>query len=126
MWNATKSLHLSSICTKLLIVTVFVFAAFLPKLLETYIEVSPAYSQITQLSPLMAILYLCCLPALIALFSLDRLLGNIKKDRVFVEINVRYLRIISWCCFAVAALLVCAVIYYPVFIAVGIVAASLD
>lgn len=123
MWNSTKSLQLSSICTKLLIAAVFVFAAFLPKMLNAYIAVSPAYSQLAQITPLMVVLYLCCLPALAALFSLDRLLVNIKREEVFVERNVRHLRIISWCCFAVAAFLACAVYYYLIFLAVAIVAA---
>lgn len=123
MWNSKKSLNLSWVCTKLLIVAVFAFAAFLPKMLEVYLEVSPAYSQLSQIAPLMVVLYLCCLPALAALFALDRLLTNIKKDEIFVEPNVRYLRIISWCCFAVAIFLACAVYYYLVFLAVAIVAA---
>ena len=106
-----------------MIVAVFIFAAFLPKMLQAYIELSPTYIQLLQVMPLMVVLYLCCLPALAALFALDRLLANMKKHEVFVHPNVRYLRIISWCCFAVAAFLGCAVYYYLVFAAVAIVAA---
>jgi O-antigen/teichoic acid export membrane protein len=53
-------------------------------------------------------LYICCLPTLTALFCLDRLLRNIKNEQVFIRLNVKLLRIISWCCFAVALILLIA------------------
>lgn len=43
------------------------------------------------------------LPAYAALWQLYRLLGNISRGQVFVAANVRCLRVISWCCFAAAA-----------------------
>ena len=55
--------------------------------------------------------YICAyvgfVPAIIALLSLDMLLRNIKKDLVFSRINVKCLRIISWCCFAIAIIMLC-------------------
>jgi hypothetical protein len=50
----------------------------------------------------------CCVPALLALVSLDRLLGSIGRGEVFIAKNVRALRLISWCCFAEALLLAAA------------------
>lgn len=52
--------------------------------------------------------YACCVPALYALYCLDRLLANIKKKEIFIEKNVKFLRRISWCCFAVSALILIA------------------
>ena len=46
--------------------------------------------------------YPCSIFAYVALYSLLRMLFHIKKDRIFIPENVRYLRRISWCCFAVA------------------------
>ena len=43
-----------------------------------------------------------CCALLVFLFML---LNNISKKKIFVPENVKNLRIISWCCFAVAALL---------------------
>lgn len=123
MWNSAKSLNLSWVCTRILIVCVVVFAICLPWLLGFYVEVSPFYSRMWQAAPLMLVLYLCCLPALAALFCLERLLTNIKKGEIFVPVNVQYLRRISWCCFAAAAFLACGVYYYLAFIAVAIAAA---
>jgi len=54
----------------------------------------------------LTITYLCfCLPALGALWALDRLLSAVRREQVFTAGNVRCLRIISWCCFAAGAIL---------------------
>jgi hypothetical protein len=71
----------------------------------------------------MAIMYICCVPALIALYSLDRLLANISNEDVFIPKNVGYLRRISWCCFAVAGMVALAGYYYYVFFLGAIMAA---
>lgn len=49
-----------------------------------------------------ACFYPCALFAYVTLYSLIRLLFNIKHDEIFIKENVQYLRRISWCCFAVA------------------------
>jgi len=76
--------------------------------------------EISNLYPFMAILYMCAVPAMAALLCLHRLLGNIKKEAVFIHENVRMLRVISWCCFATALLLMFAVKYYLLLGLVGI------
>lgn len=45
--------------------------------------------------------YLCAVFAFTALFYLNRLLKNIAEDRIFIEENVKILRILSWCCYFV-------------------------
>lgn len=45
--------------------------------------------------------YLCAVLAFTALFYLNRLLKNIAEDRIFIEENVKILRILSWCCYFV-------------------------
>ena len=52
-------------------------------------------------------------PAYTVMWFLYRLLDNISKERVFVEENVRCLRIISWCCF-VASVVFLASSFYSV------------
>jgi len=64
--------------------------------------------------------YACFAPAMIALFSLDLVLRNIRKDLVFFRANVKCLRIISWCCFAIAIIMLCGwpfISYVLVFVA---------
>lgn len=46
--------------------------------------------------------YPSALFAYVTLYSLIRLLFNIKRDEIFIKENVQCLRCISWCCFVVA------------------------
>ena len=58
--------------------------------------------------------YPCALLAYVTLYSLIRLLLNIKKDIIFVLANVKYLRRISWCCVMVSLITLSAsVLYVP-------------
>ena len=54
------------------------------------------------------------------------LLKNIKNGRVFIPDNVRYLRIVSWCCTAAAVLCLASAAYYLPFIFVAIAAAFMS
>ena len=69
--------------------------------------------------------YPCAVLGFVTLYSLIRLLVNIKNDAIFITANVKYLRCISWCCFAVSLItLVAGVLYIPylfVFVAAGFV-----
>jgi hypothetical protein len=104
MWNADKSVVLSLICTKLVMLLVVVFAFVAPNIVDYYLGYTAAINSDIA-SDFLVTVYTCCVPALIALFCLDRLLTNIKRKEVFIEKNVRYLRWISWCCFVVSALI---------------------
>ena len=59
--------------------------------------------------------YYCCVPVVeLALWNLDKLLGNILAEQVFTQENVRRIRAIRWCCFGIALLcLPVSLIYYP-------------
>lgn len=123
MWNSNKSLQLSCICTRLVMVLVVACAIALPYLMDIYQSIGIYYVNEINTKIFMIILYVCCIPALAALYSLDRLLVNIKKEDVFITKNVAYLRTISWCCFGVAILVAMAGYYYLLFYFVAIVAA---
>ncbi|QAT42197.1 DUF2975 domain-containing protein [Aminipila luticellarii] len=123
MWNSNKSLQLSCICTRFVMVLVVVCAAALPYLIDIYLSIGPHYISEMDMGPFMVILYACCIPALAALFNLDRLLRNIKKEEVFTDKNVTCLRRISWCCFGAAVLVVMAGYYYFLFYFVAVVIA---
>ena len=123
MWSSIKSVKLSLICTRCVIVLVVACAVGLPKMMDRYLEYAGIYSNMMQADPLMVILYVCCIPAMVALICLDRLLANIKREEIFTDKNVKLLRIISWCCFAVSIIFACAGKYYLLFIAAAIAAA---
>ena len=101
MWNRDRSVLLSLICTRIIMVLalllafLFVFGAWF------WHGLIPGYDPVP-----LAITYLCFyIPAFGALWALDRLLCAIRREEVFTAGNVRYLRIISWCCFAAGAIL---------------------
>jgi len=120
MWNSLKSVQLSLICTKIVILLIIVCAVLLPEILDRYMDYALIPMEISNLYPFMAILYLCSIPAMAALVCLHLLLGNIRKEKVFITGNVKLLRTISWCCFATALILVFAVKYYLLLGLVGI------
>jgi hypothetical protein len=121
MWNANKSAQVSSICTKIVIVLIACAVLAAPQLVNSYIvyAMKDPGVRITML----VMIYTSSVPALIAMICLDRLLVNIKKKDVFVDKNVRYLRVISWCCFAVSAILFAAGFRYLLFLIIAVAAA---
>lgn len=126
MWNKKMSVMLS-------IVICFVFSAVLtaalflgPWAVETWLNAYRGWEIGTQAMHYMLKLfklsfYPCAVFAYITLYSLIKLLFNIKNNQIFINSNLKYLRRISWCCFAVAAItLVSGVCYIPyLFIAVA-------
>lgn len=99
MWSKSKSVLLSCVLVKFLFPILVIGAFIIPKL---------AYWYTYQLRgddffvPLMVALYVLLAFAVIAVYCLDRLLANIKNEKVFISKNVAFLRTISWCCFGVS------------------------
>ena len=121
MWNPSKSVLVSSICTKIMIVLVICAAIAAPYLVKSYVAYTMKNPYV--IKPLLATIYACCVPGLTALFSLDRLLVNIKRKNVFIEKNVKHLRVISWCSFAVSIILFLSGFYYLLFLLIAVAAA---
>ena len=117
MWTKSKSAFLTLICTRILIGVIIAIAIAMP------LGTAFGFYGVNTLGPAGRVLfvgiptetlraiflcaYACFVFAMIALFSLDLLLRNIRKDEVFTRVNVKYLRIISWCCFGVAVAAFC-------------------
>ena len=122
MWTNAKSAFLSLICTRALIGVAIFVAAALPFVLQgghmnglsvAFYGSSPEAGMLYVGMPSETVLaiyicaYACFVPAMIALITLDLLLRNIRKDQVFLRENVKRLRVISWCCFAIAIIMLC-------------------
>lgn len=61
--------------------------------------------------------YTCCPAAWCALYCIHKLLTNIIHENVFIQKNVSYMRILSWCCaFVALACFVAGFFYVPFFI----------
>ena len=68
---------------------------------------------------LIAAIYLCSIPAWVALCCLFRLLQRIRKDTVFCAENIRSMRVTAWCCMAVALLCAAAAFFHPMLLVVA-------
>lgn len=121
MWTPSKSALASSICNRIMICIVIGIVATAPYLVKGYVLYTMKDTVI--ILPLTLTIYACAVPGLIALFSLDRLLANIKKKEVFIEKNVKYLRAISWCSFTVSLILLISGFYYILFLIMAFAAA---
>lgn len=105
-----KSLILSQILVKICYGIVLACCIFAPMLVNYYNEKTAHIHEGSVTAPLLITLY-CCVPfAVGALICLDMLLGNISRGEPFISRNVTLLRVISYCCFGVAA----AFIYFAI------------
>ena len=121
MWNPGKSVMVSSVCTKIVIGIVIFVAVASPYLVKNYVSYTMKDPDV--IFPLIMTIIACAVPGLIALFSLDRLLANIKRKEVFTARNVKHLRVISWCSFAVSAVSFVSGFYYLLFLIIAVAAA---
>lgn len=96
MWTNEKSTILTSILTKAIIGFMIIGLFVVPLGAKWYDLVSQKEPIFIQL---LVAIYLAYIPGFVMMFSLDRLLSNIRKKQVFTEQNIKYLRIASWCCF---------------------------
>ena len=128
MWNRKRSVTLS-------IVVCFIFVGILtaalfigPWFVKFWFTVYRGWEEngeaMRNKSTLFAsCFYPCSVFAYITLYSLLKLLFNIKKDEIFIDSNVKYLRRISWCCFAVSFITLVGGVFYIPFLFVAAAAA---
>lgn len=115
MWNFRRSITLS-IAVSFIIGAVLTFCAFaLPGMLKWYFSAAHSIVPPALLFKTVLICFYICLPfAYLALFCLLKILFAVNKEEIFINSNITMLRILSWCCFAVAAVtLVGGRFYYP-------------
>lgn len=128
MWNKDRSLILSiaSCYAFAVVLTLAVFLA--PWVIEFWFCRFRGWEEGGEAIRNMVRLFSACFYpsaplAYVTLYSLLRLLGNIRRGDTFTRRNVSYLRRISWCCIAVGAItLVGGVLYLP-FLAISVCAA---
>jgi len=123
VWSRDRSVMLSVVATRLIFALAIALAIGLPYLMDSGFFSNRALIESAALRWLMPIYYSFLVPALTALFSLDRLLFAIRHEHVFTTGNVRYLRIITWCCFAAGIILLISSLTSIVFFVLAILAA---
>lgn len=96
---------------RLLVAAVIILAFCMPGLLRWYLTLRPLDSLARE--AILAAYYVCCPVVLYALWSIEKLMGNILSGRVFVEDTVRRVRRIRWCCLGVSGICLPAAFLYP-------------
>ncbi len=117
-WNKDRSVKLSKVCIIIFAVSMIAFVIFASRIFlfleeENYMLF---YGEPRRFS---VIIYFLAVPAATALAGLWKLLANIEKNKVFVEYNVKILRILSWWCFLAAIICIVSSIWYFSFLIVG-------
>lgn len=127
MWNKEKSSILS-------LVVCFFFTALLaaglflgPWAVKMWFQLYRGWEDGSDgLRQLIKIFNWCFYPSapfgFVTLYSLIKLLTNIRKGEIFIPSNVRYLRCISWCCFIVAVITTVGGVFYLPFFCIAVAA----
>lgn len=115
-WNDDKSLLLTRVCVWLSAVALVLLCVSAPWLFSWFIQkrlILPPQSR----DYFLVTTYTVAVPAAIALYMMNRLLANIRKEEVFTEKNTRCLRGMSWCCLAAGLIFLASSFYYLPFFA---------
>lgn len=115
-WNDDKSLLLTRVCVWLSAAALVLLCVSAPWLFSWFIQkrlILPPQSR----DYFLVTTYTVAVPAAIALYMMNRLLANIRKEEVFTEKNTRYLREMSWCCLAAGLIFLVSSFYYLPFFA---------
>ena len=101
MWTKSKSLKLTHTLVWVVLAALVVTVFIIPSFVQWYDSISPREPIYKQFC---AVLYACLVPAFWAMARLRGLLRNIMNEQVFVKQNTAHLRVLSYCCFAEAAI----------------------
>lgn len=94
-----RSVVVTAVLIKTAMVLCVIALFIMPYAADRYDEIS-IYSDSVKV-PLMVTFYICAAVGFVILFVLDKLVSNIRKKQVFTDENVKYLRILSYCCFII-------------------------
>ena len=117
MLNSKKSATLSIVVCFILAVILVLLVVLGPMIFEYYMVGYRGFAKGgTSLWAIKRVFSMCFYPSSIfagvALYSLIKLLFNIKANNTFISQNVKYLRIVSWCCIAVSVITFIGGLFY--------------
>ena len=122
MWDHQKSIKLSRFGVVLFAVLIFAGAVSAPWMVKYIISISHMPLEGKDIFFYLT-LYGGCIPALIMLFDLYRVLQKIGIGEIFIHENVARLRRISWCCLCGGGICLASMLYYPPFGVIAFAAA---
>lgn len=117
-WNKDKSIVLSQVCTAFFALCLLALDVGGYWIAAWFVRTRFLNWQRGIL--LMGSIYCGSIFAWLCLWRLWLLIGNVKRGEVFVEANVRHMRLISWCCAWGAAVCLLSAAYYVPFLFVAV------
>ena len=123
-----KHYHVSATVTRwasrAVAVLIAVFFVFFPRMVESYhVHFRPLYD--SERYALLGAFYVSAVAVEIAMYHMDRLLGNILRAELFTAENVSHIRHVRWCCFAVSLICLFAFFGFPSMIFISTIMAFL-
>ncbi len=112
-WNKDKSIVLSQACVALFALCLLVLDVTARLIAAEYVQRLARPWQVG--AALLILTYAGSVFGWICLYQLWKLLRNIKCGEVFIQANVKAMRIVSWCCVAVSFLCAVSQLCYPLF-----------
>lgn len=100
MTKEKRSIAITSVLIKIAIVLCASALFLMPYAAKMYEQVSFQRDNVTV--PLLITFYVCAAFGFVILFVLNKLIKNIGSEKVFIDENVKLLKILSYCCFAIA------------------------
>lgn len=100
MTKEKRSIAITSVLIKVAIVLCTAALFLMPYAAKMYEQVSFQRDNVTV--PLLITFYVCAAFGFVILFVLNKLIKNIGSEKVFIDENVKLLKILSYCCFAIA------------------------
>ena len=119
-WTKDRSITLSIVCISIFAAILLAADIFCYRLTAWFISLRGMHWQ--QGVGMMVTVYVCSVFAWITLYELLRLLRALRRGEVFVDGNVRAMRVVSWCCAGVCIVCLVSVIWYLPFVFVAIAA----
>ena len=100
MTKEKRSIAITSALIKVAIVLCAAALFLMPYDAKMYEQISFQRDNVTV--PLLITFYVCAAFGFVILFVLNKLIKNIGSEKVFIDENVKLLKILSYCCFAIA------------------------
>ena len=100
MTKEKRSIAITSVLIKIAIVLCTAALFLMPYAAKMYEQISFQRDNVTV--PLLITFYVCAAFGFVILFVLNKLIKNIGSEKVFIDENVKLLKILSYCCFAIA------------------------
>ncbi len=100
MTKEKRSIAITSVLIKVAIVLCTAALFLMPYAAKMYEQISFQRDNVTV--PLLITFYVCAAFGFVILFVLNKLIKNIGSEKVFIDENVKLLKTLSYCCFAIA------------------------